>query len=93
MHVVIVNCSCVALYSPSSFEVFRQLYDSYALVAEEPLQPLLLSDHINTDVALPVSVISENLPVLRVRPYLQMVCGHLSVCVCEDDSVCVCACM
>ncbi len=52
----------------STFEVFSQLYENYSTIAEERLKPLVLSeDYINTEVALPISVISENLPALRVR--------------------------
>ena len=59
------------LHSCSSFKVFRQLYENYLAYAEEDLQPLLLpGDYINTEVALPISVISENLPVLRVSSNL-----------------------
>lgn len=60
----------------SSFKIFSQLYKNYAIKAEETLQPLLLSDHINTEVALPISVITENLPVLRVRCIHVLVIVH-----------------
>ena len=57
----------ITLTVSSTFWVFRQLYENYIKDAKENLKPLLSSeDYINTEVALPVSAITENLPVLRV---------------------------
>ena len=53
----------------SAFKIFQQLYDSYPRKADERLLPLFLTDeqYINTEAALPISHICENLPALRVN--------------------------
>ena len=65
---LVTTYACISYYS--AFKEFQELYNDYSRIAEERLQPLLLSDdYINTGVALPISVVCQNLPAIKVNEF------------------------